>query len=74
MFNIYGKVYTERQKKRRNQKMKTLKELRKYMYDNREAIDFEEGEMFSDWWEAYEDALIESDQIVVINGKTYVKD
>jgi hypothetical protein len=54
--------------------MKTLKELRKYMYDNREAIDFEDGETFSDWWEAYKDALIESDQIVVINGKTYVKD
>jgi hypothetical protein len=54
--------------------MKTLKELRKYMYDNSEAIDFEDGETFSDWWEAYKDALIESDQIVVINGKTYVKD
>lgn len=54
--------------------MKTLKELRKYMYDNREAIDFEEGETFSDWWAAYEDALREDGSIVIINNKTYVKD
>lgn len=57
-----------------NKKMKTLKELRKYMYDNREAIDFEEGETFSDWWAAYEDALREEGSVVVINNKTYVKD
>ena len=54
--------------------MKTLKELRKYMYENRDAIDFEDGETFSDWWEAYEDALREEGSIVVINNKTYVKD
>lgn len=54
--------------------MKTLKELRKYMYENRETIDFEEGETFSDWWEAYIDALREDGSLVVINNKTYVKD
>lgn len=54
--------------------MKTLKELKAYMRKNTDAIDFEEGETFSDWWEAYEDALREEGSIVVINNKTYVKD
>jgi len=71
--NLYGKVYTGRRKKGK-QKMKTLKELKAYMRKNTDAIDFEEGETFSDWWEAYEDALREEGSIVVINNKTYVKD
>ncbi len=54
--------------------MKTLTELRKYMYNNRDCIDLEDGETFSDWWKAYKDALREDGQLVVINNKTYVKD
>ena len=54
--------------------MKTLTELRKYMYNNRECIDFEDGETFSDWWEVYVDTLREDGSLVVIDNKTYVKD
>ena len=55
--------------------MKTLAQLKKYMYDNcRDSIDLEDGETFSDWWEAYVDALREDGSIVVINNKAYVKD
>ena len=54
--------------------MKTLAQLKKYMYNNRECLDLEDGETFSDWWEAYVDALREDGSIVVINNKTYVKD
>jgi hypothetical protein len=54
--------------------MMTLAELKKYMYENRDSIDFEDGETFSDWWEAYKGALREEGSIVVINNKTYVRD
>jgi hypothetical protein len=54
--------------------MMTLAELKKYLYENMDSIDFEDGETFSDWWEAYKDALREEGSIVVINNKTYVRD
>jgi hypothetical protein len=54
--------------------MMTLAELKKYMYNNRECLDLEDGETFSDWWEAYKDALREEGSIVVINKTCYVRD